>query len=517
MTRIFVSIASYRDPETPATLRDLFAKAAHPERIFAGVLWQAVPGEDDDCMAVPASVPFVNVRGIQVHPCESMGACWARHRILTELRGDEEFVLQIDSHMRFVPGWDDHLLAMWALCNSPKAVLSTYPIPYTPPDNLGAPSFAILTAKAFNHRGVLMFLARAQDYSLRPSKPLPNPFISAGFLFAPAAAFEEVPYDANLYFIGEEVSLAARLWTHGWDVYTPNEVVLYHFYGRTTERPTHWADNPNWKNRDEDSLSRIRHLLGMEVSTDPKVIANLAQFGLGTVRTLAEYECYADVDLRRQVIGPAAHCGRFAPHPAPASLASQRIFTRIFDDNAWKSWETRSGSGSTRQATEALMPAITVLLESLGVRVLIDAGCGDVNWMADLVPQLDLYFGLDIVEPLLTQNNRLLGGRPGVFFKVADISHDALPKADAILCRNVLSHLTNSDIVAALNNFAKSGATWLIATTHDGVSQNQDTQTGVWRHVDLTKVPFNLQPPVRSIEDGKGRWLGVWRVSPAES
>ena len=100
--------------------------------------------------------------------------------------------------------------------------------------------------------------------------------------------------------------------------------------GRTTERPTHWADNPNWKNRDEDSLSRIRHLLGMEVCTDAKVIANLAQYGLGTARTLAEYERYADVDLRRQVIGPAAHCGRFTPHPAPASLASQRIFTRIF-------------------------------------------------------------------------------------------------------------------------------------------------------------------------------------------
>ena len=152
MLRIFISIASYRDPETPATLRDLFAKAAHPERIFAGVLSQAVPGEDDDCMVLPGGIPADNMRGIQAHPRESMGACWARHRILTELRGDEEFVLQIDSHMRFVPGWDDHLLAMWALCNSSRAVLSTYPIPYTPPDTLGAPSFAILTAKKIGVR-----------------------------------------------------------------------------------------------------------------------------------------------------------------------------------------------------------------------------------------------------------------------------------------------------------------------------------------------------------------------------
>ncbi|KAK3251917.1 hypothetical protein CYMTET_38765 [Cymbomonas tetramitiformis] len=47
--RIFVSIASYRDPEALHTIRDLFDKADHPERIFVGVVWQyvnALPGED---------------------------------------------------------------------------------------------------------------------------------------------------------------------------------------------------------------------------------------------------------------------------------------------------------------------------------------------------------------------------------------------------------------------------------------------------------------------------------------
>lgn len=513
MVRIFVSIASYRDPETPATLRDLFAKAAHPERIIAGVLWQAVPGEDDDCLALPSGIPVDQVRGLQVHPGESMGACWARHRILTELRADEEFVLQIDSHMRFVHGWDEKLLAMWSHCDSSRALLSTYPIPYTPPDILGESSIAILTANTFNHRGVLMFLARALGYDLRPDKPLPNPFLSAGFLFAPAAAFDEVPYDPNLYFIGEEVSLAVRLWTHGWNVYTPNDVVIYHFYGRNKERPTHWADNPNWKNRDEDSLSRVRHLLGIEASSDPKVIRNLERYGLGTTRTLAEYERYADVDLRRQVIGPAARCGRFAPHPAPARLATQRIFTSIFDNNGWKAWETRSGSGSTRQATRVMVPALAELFEALEIQSLVDAGCGDVNWVSDLTCRLDWYFGLDIVEHLAVQNSRILGHRPGHFFKILDIARDPLPRSDAILCRNVLSHLANSEIVAALRNFSKSGATWLLATMHDGVGQNQDTQTGVWRPVDLTKAPFQLPAPARQIEDGKGRWLGVWPVN----
>jgi len=42
LPRIFVSVVSYRDPEAVHTLEDLFEKAAHPERVFVGVVWQYV-------------------------------------------------------------------------------------------------------------------------------------------------------------------------------------------------------------------------------------------------------------------------------------------------------------------------------------------------------------------------------------------------------------------------------------------------------------------------------------------
>jgi hypothetical protein len=63
-----------------------------------------------------------------------------------------------------------------------------------------------------------------------------------------------------------------------------------------------------------------------------------------------------------------------------------------------------------------------------------------------------------------------------------------------------------------LRQFARSGATWLLATTHDGVVQNQDTATGVWRPLDLSAAPFSLPVPQHRIADGQGRWLGVWRL-----
>ncbi len=509
--RIFVSMASYRDPEGPPTLADLFAKARFPERVFCGVLWQVEPEGDRDCYLLADTVPGEQLRSRFVHPKDSRGACWARHLILSELRQDEEFVLQIDSHMRFVEGWDEKLLAMWARCQSPRAMLSSYPVAYSPPDQLAPKAITILCPRAFNHRGILTFEARSENYELRPTRPSSNAFVCGGFLFAPAAAFDQVPYDPYLYFHGEEISLSARLWTHGWDAYTPDDVLIYHYYGRAELRPRHWADNPDWGRLDQRSLSRLRHLFGIEVSNEPEVIENLDQFGLGHSRTLAEYEKFADVDFARQRIGRRGFTGHFPPHPDPVERAAARVFEEIYAQNTWGCSETSSGPGATRGATLAVVQFLQQFIQDKGLRSLLDAGCGDANWVCESTGALQYYFGVDLVDVMIANNSRLHGWRKGHFFSVANICRDPLPVAEAILCRHVLTHQPNTEIRAALNNFVASGATWLICNGYDA-ADNRDTQVGHWRPIDLTKMPFNLPEPEQKIRDGAGGWLGAWSI-----
>lgn len=510
--RIFVSVASYRDPETPPTLADLYAKASFPERIFCGVLWQLVPGEDDDCRVLAKHVPPSQIRSQQVHPKDSLGACWARHRILTELRQDEAFVLQIDSHMRFVDGWDEKLLAMWVDCQSDRALLSTYPVAYVPPDELGAKAIPVLHPAQFNHRGILTFKARSDNYAFRRERPTPNAFVCAGFLFGPKAAFDDVPYDPYLYFHGEEISLSARFWTHGWNPFTPNDVLIYHYYGRSEQRPRHWSDNPNWSNLDARSLSRLRHLFGIEISTDISVIGAIENYGLGAARTLKEYEHYADVNLSGQEIGPASASGRYPPHPEPSALATARIFQQIYETNVWASVESRSGAGSTRAATLHVAQQLKEFFATNSVSTVLDAGCGDVNWIYEVSGGLAQYFGVDLVAELIQQNIRLHHHRPGHFFGVADICRDPLPKVDTILCRHVLTHLPNDQINSAIKNFAQTGARWLITTSYND-SDNPETKPGFWRRINLTREPFSLPEPMLKIADGNGCWLGVWRLN----
>src|SRR5947208_582841 len=131
--RIFVQIASYRDPECEPTLADLFARAAAPDRISVGLCWQHDPGEGGRRFA-DGTRPS-QVRRLDVPASESRGVCWARHLAQQLWRG-EEYTLVTDSHMRFAPGWDDKLIDELHECPSPRPALTCNPARYQPPDRL---------------------------------------------------------------------------------------------------------------------------------------------------------------------------------------------------------------------------------------------------------------------------------------------------------------------------------------------------------------------------------------------
>jgi hypothetical protein len=298
---IFVSIANYRDTEITPTIEDLFAQAAHPQRIRVGVLSQVMPGVDDDCLAPE----HPQVRQMCVQASASLGPCWARHRILTELRGDEQWFLQIDSHTRFAQDWDQRFIQMHARLASPRSVLTCHPVPYEPPRKLHAPIIPVTKPKEFNEHGVLMVNSRSVAYEQRPVEPIPCALVGAGCLFAPIRAFDEVPYDPHLYFHGEEVTLSARLWTHGWDLYAPNDVLIYHDYTHDRGRPKHWRDNRDWPSMNARSFARVRHLLSGEVCNDPEAVLQIDRYGLGDARPLKEYARLCGVDFNQKIVLPS--------------------------------------------------------------------------------------------------------------------------------------------------------------------------------------------------------------------
>ena len=56
----------------------------------------------------------------------------------------------------------------------------------------------------------------------------------------------EVPYDPDYYFHGEEISLAVRSYTWGYDLFHPHKIIAWHEYTRKriTLSSKYWVNTP---------------------------------------------------------------------------------------------------------------------------------------------------------------------------------------------------------------------------------------------------------------------------------
>ena len=133
---------------------------------------------------------------------------------MQQLAGDEEYYLQIDSHMRFLQDWDARLVVQLHACPAALPVLSTYPAGYerSGPTPEMSPC-TLLCASAFGEEGMLRI--RGRILRQRPGKPVPALFWAAGYSFSWMSLLRNVPYDPGLKFLffGEEMAMLARMWT----------------------------------------------------------------------------------------------------------------------------------------------------------------------------------------------------------------------------------------------------------------------------------------------------------------
>jgi len=296
MKTIFINIASYRDPECQWTVKDLFEKAKYPDRIFVGICWQFIPELDDHLFNIQLRPD--QVRTIGYNAKTSRGACWARNEA-EKLYKDENYYFQIDSHCRFVQDWDVKIEEMYKKCKSDKAVLSSFPPAYKPPNEILSSDVSVSCAREFTLNKILDVVANAHNPKDAPKEPNMHPFISGGFIFADAKMIKDVSYDPHIYFQGEEINFATRLWTHGWDIFAINEVILFHNYSDTIkERSRHWDDNKYWGKINNISLNRVLHLLGSTPTNDINALKDIEKYNIGTVRTLEEYEDFAGVNFK---------------------------------------------------------------------------------------------------------------------------------------------------------------------------------------------------------------------------
>jgi hypothetical protein len=295
--KIFISIASYRDPELQWTIKSAIQNANNPDNLYFGIVHQGLDSEIFNFEEIK------NISVTKMHPKEARGAGYARAKAM-DLYSGQEYFLQVDSHTRFAPGWDstsiDQLNRAKNISGHSKVILSYFPAPFEPERNGG---MHLITnsekVKPYPTRQKISLNKRKQWTAERfefEDKTKENPELSqtvlGGFMFSDGSIVKEVPYDPEISFFGEEICFAMRSWTRGWDIYSPSKNIIYHFYSRGGYNKI-WKDRnlrgTSWKELEDISYKKQKRILcGEETGI----------YGAGSVRTLEEYEIFTNTNFK---------------------------------------------------------------------------------------------------------------------------------------------------------------------------------------------------------------------------
>ncbi len=326
--KIFIQIASYRDPELIKTLDDCIEKADKPEKLVFGICWQH--SDEDEWDNIDKYKDDKRFKIVDVNYKDSKGACWARNTLQQEYT-NEEYTFQLDSHHRFIEGWDTELIKMLKGLQKKghkKPLLTSYISSYNPEnDPEGRVKVPwLMNFDRFIPEGAVFFLPATIPGWEKMTEPIPARFYSAHFAFSLGSFVKEVPHDPEYYFHGEEISIAVRAYTHGYDLFHPHKIIAYHEYTRKG-RTKQWDDDKTWGNRNTNSHLRNRKLFemdGLEKDIDFGI------YDFGTERTLEDYERYAGVNFKKRSVQEYTKKNNFAPNPPLYGEEYESSWTRSF-------------------------------------------------------------------------------------------------------------------------------------------------------------------------------------------
>ena len=310
--KIFVQIASYRDPQLIPTIKDMLEKSKHPENLVLSIARQFHPEDGFDDLSEYENDPRFKI--INIDYKESKGVCWARH--LTQQQYDgEEYTLQIDSHMRFEKNWDDTLIKMIKDLQNKgykKPLLTGYVSSFDPEND---PEGRVtdpwrMTFDRFTPEGVVFFLPEVIPFWSSLDSPITARFYSAHFCFTLGQFSIEVQHDPEFYFHGEEISITVRAFTHGYDLFHPHKVVIWHEYTRKG-RTKQWDDDKEWYLKNESCHVKNRQLLGI----DGEIYNGDMYEFFGKERTIQDYEKYSGLLFSNRSVQKYTLEKNYPPNP----------------------------------------------------------------------------------------------------------------------------------------------------------------------------------------------------------
>jgi len=297
---IFISIASFIDTDLRNTILSCINQAKYPENLIFGIVLQFNNEEETNEQCIDDLIRQYNIRIIKYWFEESQGGCWARNKVST-LYGGEDYVLQLDAHIRMVKNWDVLLVKEYLELkeNFNKPLISYLSPSFFRNEELGLDySFKhiddpyiinVPTIKSIAVDYWPMF-GGYEDEAHTNKRPRNVSLLYAGFVFTQGNWLLEVKNDPEHYYTGEEFALSIRSFTHGYDIFIPSQIMSWHL-----SRANHIH---HFKVLDGNK----NHIKAMERLYKLIFGGDLGEYGLGDKRTLQQYEEFAKINIKERKV-----------------------------------------------------------------------------------------------------------------------------------------------------------------------------------------------------------------------
>ena len=182
---------------------------------------------------------------------------------------------------------------------------------------------------------------------------------------------------------------------------------------------------------------------------------------------------------------------------------TKKAMEQVYEMKLWGDNEAEFYSGIGSHHPDIIHPYIeagTSFLKSFKNPITVcDLGCGDFNVGKELLKYVRKYIAIDIVPDLIEYNQKRFIDKQ-LEFRCLDISKDPVPPADCVFVRQVLQHLSNTEVVEILEKLIKYK--YVILTEHipEGdfipnidIISGQGTRLKKRSGIDLLAPPFNFK------------------------
>lgn len=140
-------------------------------------------------------------------------------------------------------------------------------------------------------------------------------------------------------------------------------------------------------------------------------------------------------------------------HRTYRNLSLSEVFTRVYETGEWNGDSPQSfcsGSGSGGTAADEYCQRVIEFIRENQIESVADLGCGDFRVGQKITSETSVrYVGVDIVLTLV-ERNRAQFANERISFQCANLTSGPLPVAQLCLIRQVLQHLSNTEIQAVL-------------------------------------------------------------------